>query len=36
MIPQDRLQRRYKIIMIVGIIVAIVCQALKILLSTLN
>jgi hypothetical protein len=32
--PQNRLQRRYKIIMIVGIIVAIVCQVLKILLST--
>jgi hypothetical protein len=32
--PEDRLQRRYKIIMIVGIIVAIICQILKILLST--
>jgi hypothetical protein len=29
-----RLQRRYRIIMILGIIVAIVCQILKILLST--
>jgi hypothetical protein len=32
MMPQDRLQRRY-ITMIVGIIVAIVCQVLKILPS---
>ena len=36
MVSQDRLQRRYKIIMIVGIVVAIVCQVLKILPSTLN
>jgi hypothetical protein len=36
MMPKNKLQRRYKIIMIVGIIVAIVCQILKILLSTPN